>query len=690
MHLATDYAIGGRWWLWAAIAGLIGLIVGWFWNGWRRRKWEQVSMSTSSMHDTLAEVGTLRSRVGELEPVVGERDRLQGLLSVRDDELATANNLVAQHEADVAAMRATVGDLEGRLAVQRESATAASARATAQIGELTADRDRFRGVLGERETELAALRQLVEEHQSSLAQANVRQAELEASLADVSRKLTKAEDSLTSANRVIAVRVPREDYDATIAERNRLHGVIAEKDAELAGLRAALSARDGEIGRVQGLIGEHTSSLVSTRSRIAELEEQLAQAGAAAAARVDRAEHDDVVADRDRVKWLLGERDAEVAHLQGVVAERDHQIGSVHSLVGEHESSLALTRSRIDELEGQLAATHEAIGNRVERDQHEAAIGDRDNELARVNALVGDRDRELAELRGRVAELDASLAAASRDAESGVARAVHDPIVAERDRLRGLLAERDDELTRVRAAAAQPAPAVAPSGPVQGFATPFDPDKAEQALGRRIQADDLKVVEGIGPAIEQLCHGRGIRTWHGLSETPVSDLQRMLDDGGSRFRVHDPASWPRQAGMLHRGEWEAFRRYTDELNAGREGGGEATGTRMMAEGGRVLPAAQWDAGRAERTMGRRIAFDDLKVVEGIGPMIERLCHDGGIRTWQALSETEVSRLQQILDAAGPRYRIHNPATWPRQAGMLARGKWDEFKAYTDALTAGRE
>lgn len=82
-------------------------------------------------------------------------------------------------------------------------------------------------------------------------------------------------------------------------------------------------------------------------------------------------------------------------------------------------------------------------------------------------------------------------------------------------------------------------------------------------------------------------------------------------------------------------------------------------------------------------------WDDLKIVEGIGPKIEELCHKAGIKTWKELSETSVERLREILDAAGPNYQIHDPGTWPKQAGMAADGQWDELKKWQDELDAGK-
>ncbi|GAB4494593.1 MAG: hypothetical protein OHK0019_21400 [Saprospiraceae bacterium] len=83
-------------------------------------------------------------------------------------------------------------------------------------------------------------------------------------------------------------------------------------------------------------------------------------------------------------------------------------------------------------------------------------------------------------------------------------------------------------------------------------------------------------------------------------------------------------------------------------------------------------------------------LDDLKIIEGVGPKIETLLKEGGITTWAELAEASVDRLKEILDAAGPRYQIHDPSTWPAQAKFAAEGKWDELKEYQEMLIGGRD
>jgi predicted flap endonuclease-1-like 5' DNA nuclease len=82
--------------------------------------------------------------------------------------------------------------------------------------------------------------------------------------------------------------------------------------------------------------------------------------------------------------------------------------------------------------------------------------------------------------------------------------------------------------------------------------------------------------------------------------------------------------------------------------------------------------------------------DDLTVIEGLGPSAAELCHGIGIITWADLAATEVSLLQTLLDDAGARVRGQDPTTWPYQAGLLAEGRWEEFRRFVSELRAGHE
>ncbi|MGB4709555.1 MAG: hypothetical protein WBH50_08220 [Fuerstiella sp.] len=81
--------------------------------------------------------------------------------------------------------------------------------------------------------------------------------------------------------------------------------------------------------------------------------------------------------------------------------------------------------------------------------------------------------------------------------------------------------------------------------------------------------------------------------------------------------------------------------------------------------------------------------DDLKIVEGIGPKIEELLHADGIKTWQQLSLANIDHLKEVMSNAGPRFRMHNPETWPQQAKLAAEGLWQQLEKLQEVLDGGR-
>ena len=92
----------------------------------------------------------------------------------------------------------------------------------------------------------------------------------------------------------------------------------------------------------------------------------------------------------------------------------------------------------------------------------------------------------------------------------------------------------------------------------------FNAKMAKNVLGKFVKQDDLKIVEGIGPKIEGLFHNYNIKTWKSLSETSVAKCHEVLDSGGEKYRVHDPASWPMQARMCYENKWKELHRWQEE------------------------------------------------------------------------------------------------------------------------------
>ena len=85
----------------------------------------------------------------------------------------------------------------------------------------------------------------------------------------------------------------------------------------------------------------------------------------------------------------------------------------------------------------------------------------------------------------------------------------------------------------------------------------------------RANPDDLKIIEGIGPKIEELLNNDGIYKYAQLAATPVDTVRAILEKAGSRFRMHDPQTWGIQADIADKGDWVKLKEYQDYLIAGR-------------------------------------------------------------------------------------------------------------------------
>jgi predicted flap endonuclease-1-like 5' DNA nuclease len=82
------------------------------------------------------------------------------------------------------------------------------------------------------------------------------------------------------------------------------------------------------------------------------------------------------------------------------------------------------------------------------------------------------------------------------------------------------------------------------------------------------------------------------------------------------------------------------------------------------------------------------AGDDLAIVEGIGPKINSVLHEAGIRTFAQLAEATPERLGEILREAG--LRLANPESWAEQARLAAEGEWSKLDTFQKKLKGGRK
>ncbi|KAG1682809.1 hypothetical protein GQR58_010597 [Nymphon striatum] len=212
-------------------------------------------------------------------------------------------------------------------------------------------------------------------------------------------------------------------------------------------------------------------------------------------------------------------------------------------------------------------------------------------------------------------------------------------------------------------------------------ATNNEPTKGRQtgSVSKLQETDNLKKIEGIGVKIEEVLNKNGISTFEKLYRSNRNTLKSYLDDAGPQFKMHEPESWPHQAGMAHRGEWERLKEYQDFMVGGSDNIVSLSSTTKSI-----------NDTTTERNKANLNPKDDLTKIEGIGPKIQEVLNSYGINTYEQLHNSNRNTLKLYLDKSGPQFKMHEPESWPHQAGMAERGEWNKLAEYQDYLIIGQE
>ncbi len=102
----------------------------------------------------------------------------------------------------------------------------------------------------------------------------------------------------------------------------------------------------------------------------------------------------------------------------------------------------------------------------------------------------------------------------------------------------------------------------------------------------------------------------------------------------------------------------------------------STGVASMAAVKREEPAAPKKTGA-----WAKLKEDNLQFIEGIGPKMNEVLNENGVRSWSKLADMSRNDLKNILAKYGDKYQIIEPGDWPRQAKYAAEEDWDGLIKY---------
>ncbi len=81
--------------------------------------------------------------------------------------------------------------------------------------------------------------------------------------------------------------------------------------------------------------------------------------------------------------------------------------------------------------------------------------------------------------------------------------------------------------------------------------------------------EDLTKIEGVGKKIEELLYKNKITSYKLLSKATVKSLKAILDTAGSKFAMHNPGTWPKQAKLAADAKWDDLAILQQQLKGGK-------------------------------------------------------------------------------------------------------------------------
>lgn len=183
----------------------------------------------------------------------------------------------------------------------------------------------------------------------------------------------------------------------------------------------------------------------------------------------------------------------------------------------------------------------------------------------------------------------------------------------------------------------------------------------QDAIGRTIpmasmnEKDDLQQINGIGSYIEKQLNELGIYTFEQIcawDDAIIEQVTTAIEFFPGRIKKDD---WKGQACALKNG----------------------------SNNKDIEPVTTTNPKTS-------VQLNNLKIVEGIGPKIEKILKTADITNLEVLSNADLDTLKAILKKAGGRFRLAVPDTWAKQADMAVKGDLEALKKYQDHLDGGKE
>ncbi len=488
------------------------------------------------------EIRVLREHIAQLNEGLADRDRLR----TQVEKLESAQDRIHQLEVELsdreASHRGTIQQFEQSLAERDRRIGEFDASAAAQGEELRGAQqarqaaDQAREVM---EQEIRVLREHI--------------AQLNEGLADRDRLRTQVEKLESAQDRIHQLEVELSDREASHRGTiQQFEQSLAERDHRIGEFDASAAAQAEELRGVQQARQAADQAREVMEQEIRVLREHIAQLN-------------EGLADRDRLRTRLEKLESAQDHVHQLEGELSDREAGHRSAVQQLEQTLAERDRRIEEL---IPVTHllrerDAAIKEWER-THARTVQELDVETAKLQEQCAtqeqlraqhrldeqrlqERDEQIASLHRELHALQAERQALSKEVRQIPGKDEHI------DRLQKRLKEMRAELRL------KPASATATSRPTRQNGAESNSQAEQPKVGKDIQADDLKKINGIGPTFAQTLNKMGTRTFIQIARWKPEDIQKIakkLDTDPERIKRDN---WIADAKKHH------YRKYKERL-----------------------------------------------------------------------------------------------------------------------------
>jgi predicted flap endonuclease-1-like 5' DNA nuclease len=129
---------------------------------------------------------------------------------------------------------------------------------------------------------------------------------------------------------------------------------------------------------------------------------------------------------------------------------------------------------------------------------------------------------------------------------------------------------------------------------------------------------------------------------------------------------------------------ERIEEYTEDAKEKVE---EVTGTKKPKKS-TPKPAAPKKKAVAKKVVAKKVVVtktdvkDDLKVIKGIGPVLEKSLNDLGITAYEQLAKMTIKDVTSVLASAGINTKIYDLSGWKAQAKLALKGDMEGVKNWS--------